>query len=268
MSEFIFGNCLNILPTLPAQSVRLVFLDMPYGHTNLDFDKTVVGKGRKMDYTKPKDRQLMTDYITEILLPEFKRICLPNGVIVATSNKLFTGVLQNALCEYWVDEATWVKGNLTNPMQVGKNKQPSKVECINIFAFGKNYVFNPLQEEGAGKPYTGFKNELKSVGKVIGGAISKHRDNPTGKRYRGGVFCYSRDAKGFHDTQKPLPLLKDLITQYTNEGDFVLDPFAGSCTTGAACLRTNRNYICIESDANYYALAQARLQTEENKLLL
>lgn len=265
MNELHLGDCLDILPTLPTQSVRMVFLDMPYGHTDLFFDKDVVGKGRKLDYTKYEDRQSMTNFIRKRLLPELKRVCLPNGVIVATSNKLFTGVLQNALCEYWVDEAVWVKGNLTNPMQVGVNKQPSKMEAINVFAFGKGYIFNPLQEE-AGKPYKGFSSDLKTVGEAIGSAKSKHRDNPTGKRYKGGVFEYSREAGGVHPTQKPIGLLKELVLQYTHENDIVLDAFAGSGTTAVACLQTGRRYVCIEKSEVYFGKMQDRITTEKNKL--
>ncbi len=64
---------------------------------------------------------------------------------------------------------------------------------------------------------------------------------------------------GKHPAQKPLNLLKRIITASTNENDIVLDPFCGSGTTGAACAITNRAFIGIEIDINYCALAKKRL---------
>lgn len=47
-------------------------------------------------------------------------------------------------------------------------------------------------------------------------------------------------------TQKPVELLERIVKMYTNEGDYVLDPFAGSGTTARACLNTNRNYVMMD----------------------
>lgn len=258
--SLIHADCIEYLSALQEQSVRMVFLDMPYGHTSLLFDKEIVGVGRSLDYTKRKDRDLMTDYLIDILLPALKRVCLSNAVIVATSNKLFTGVLQSALCEYWVDEATWVKGNLTNPTAL-KTKQPAKTEAINVFALKKPYLFNPLQEDGVGKPYKAFASDVTTIGEVIGSAKSKHRDNPNGARYVGGVFYASREYERYHPTQKPVALLELLTRQYTNEGDLVLDPFAGSGATAVACLQTGRRCIAIEKYAMQYEKMKMRLDT-------
>ncbi|KAA6314994.1 hypothetical protein EZS27_034480, partial [termite gut metagenome] len=63
-----------------------------------------------------------------------------------------------------------------------------------------------------------------------------------------------------HPTQKPVRLLGRLLALVTKEGDTVLDPFAGSCSTAVACINTNRNYICYEIDKEYYDLSLKRLQ--------
>jgi site-specific DNA-methyltransferase (adenine-specific) len=66
-----------------------------------------------------------------------------------------------------------------------------------------------------------------------------------------------------HPTQKPVELMKILIENSSNEGDVVLDPFMGSGSTGVACLNTNRNFIGIELDKNYFEIAKERLNDVE-----
>jgi len=64
----------------------------------------------------------------------------------------------------------------------------------------------------------------------------------------------------FHPTQKPLELMKWVLENYTNEGDTILDPFMGSGTTGVACVQTGRNFIGIEIDPGYFAIAERRIK--------
>jgi len=64
----------------------------------------------------------------------------------------------------------------------------------------------------------------------------------------------------FHPTQKPLDLMIWCVSNYTNPGDTILDPFMGSGTTGVACMRTGRNFIGIEINAEYFAIAQRRIE--------
>lgn len=64
---------------------------------------------------------------------------------------------------------------------------------------------------------------------------------------------------GKHPTQKPVELLKRCIEASTNEGDFLLDPFAGSSTTGVAALALKRKYCGIESEMNFIELSVKRL---------
>ena len=66
-----------------------------------------------------------------------------------------------------------------------------------------------------------------------------------------------------HPTQKPVPLLEYLIKTYTNEGETVLDKCMGSGSTGVACVNTNRNFIGIELDENYFNIAKERIEDAE-----
>lgn len=67
------------------------------------------------------------------------------------------------------------------------------------------------------------------------------------------------EGRTIHKTQKPVALFEYLIKTYTNEGELILDNCSGSGTTAVACINTNRNYICIEQDEEYYNLSAERV---------
>ncbi len=67
------------------------------------------------------------------------------------------------------------------------------------------------------------------------------------------------DKDKLHPAQKPVQLIKDLILGFSNENDTILDCFMGSGTTGVACKETNRNFIGIELQEEYYNIAQKRI---------
>lgn len=71
-----------------------------------------------------------------------------------------------------------------------------------------------------------------------------------------------------HPTPKPLPLMLELVSLFTDPGELILDAFAGSGTTGVACLRLGRRFIGIEKDPKYAAIARERLRAESNGLSL
>lgn len=63
-----------------------------------------------------------------------------------------------------------------------------------------------------------------------------------------------------HEAEKPVELLQRIIKLSSNENDIVLDPFMGSGSTGVACLNTNRKFIGIELDENYFNIAKDRIK--------
>jgi site-specific DNA-methyltransferase (adenine-specific) len=71
-----------------------------------------------------------------------------------------------------------------------------------------------------------------------------------------------------HPTQKPFDLMCHLINQFSNSGDTILDPFMGSGTTGVACVQTGRDFIGIEIDKDYFAIAERRIKDAEAQLPL
>jgi site-specific DNA-methyltransferase (adenine-specific) len=72
--------------------------------------------------------------------------------------------------------------------------------------------------------------------------------------------------QGAHPTQKPLLLLEDFVRLFTDPGETILDPFAGSGTTGVAAIRLGRNFIGWERDPKYHAIALKRLQGAREQL--
>lgn len=87
-----------------------------------------------------------------------------------------------------------------------------------------------------------------------------------------GVYTYCVGVGGGapnpHPTTKPLPLMLELVSLFTDPGDLVLDPFCGSGTTGVACMRLGRRFIGIEKDPKYAQVARDRLAAEARGLTL
>jgi site-specific DNA-methyltransferase (adenine-specific) len=69
-----------------------------------------------------------------------------------------------------------------------------------------------------------------------------------------------RKNKTKHNTEKPVELFEYLLKTYSNENDVILDPFAGSGTTGVACMMNNRDCILIEKDEKYFEIIKKRLK--------
>lgn len=98
----------------------------------------------------------------------------------------------------------------------------------------------------------------------------KSRWNAGGKV---GVYSSPRAAivegrEQLHMTEKPLPIMEALVRDFTDPGDLILDPFAGSGTTGVAAIRLGRRFIGWEKDPRYHAIAVKRLTAAREQLEL
>lgn len=89
-----------------------------------------------------------------------------------------------------------------------------------------------------------------------------------GLKYKSNILEYSKDYEGLHPTQKPILLLEDLIKTYSHTGDLILDFTMGSGSTGIAAWNTNRSFIGIEKDKDYFAAAKNRLEKHQKQLKL
>ena len=81
--------------------------------------------------------------------------------------------------------------------------------------------------------------------------------------YRENMTPGEMRTRNVHPTQKPVALMLDLVRDFTDEDEVLLDPFAGSGTTGVAALRLGRRAILIEKDPKYATLARERMMAEE-----
>ena len=100
----------------------------------------------------------------------------------------------------------------------------------------------------------------------LGHAIARIRNADDGYRFPKSVIKINKSInKNIHPTQKPVALLEYLIGTYTNEGETVLDNCMGSGSTGVACVNTNRNFIGIELDDNYFNIAKERIYESKNQ---
>ncbi len=107
-------------------------------------------------------------------------------------------------------------------------------------------------------------------GRMWEGILFYPQENHLFKRRLPDVINYDRVSsdKLMHPTEKPVGLISWLITNNSNEGDIILDPFLGSGTTAIACIKTNRRYIGMEIDPTYFEIAKKRIELEKQQMTL
>lgn len=139
------------------------------------------------------------------------------------------------------------------------------------FGYGNGMVFELMVEDLFNHvkktidiPYTYQK--LKQIDTVYKNKFASTFNLWEGKKYKSNILKYKKDYDGHHPTQKPVLLLEDLIKTFSNESDLVVDLTMGSGSTGVACKNTNRDFIGIEQDENYFNIAQQRIKETEYKL--
>lgn len=128
---------------------------------------------------------------------------------------------------------------------------------------GLDYVRACIWDKVDSAPqFTGDRPAASAEGIVIGHRRGKKSWNGGGTR---GVFRHATNAeKGAkpHPSTKPEPLMAELVRLFTDHGDLILDPFAGSGTTAVAAKRLGRRCILIEQQEKYCEIAVRRLQQE------
>ncbi len=87
-----------------------------------------------------------------------------------------------------------------------------------------------------------------------------------GKKHKSNILKYKKNYDGHHPTQKPVLLLEDLIKTFSNENDLVVDLTMGSGSTGVACKNTNRDFIGIEMNDEYFKIAEQRINDTKYRL--
>ena len=246
-AQVFLGDCLEIMPQIKDKSIDAIICDLPYGTTQ-----------NKWDSVLPLD----------LLWAEYKRILKPNGMICLFGDLGFKARLILSNEQMFKYDLIWDK--VVPSGFLNANKMPMR-RHESIIVFGGNKFNKIMKPRNPNSHSLGrVENYTKSRGKVeqsnygeikdkkinaIEDYSVKNPDTILEFTKGNGRGQYKRE----HPTQKPIALMEYLVKTYTNEGDLVLDNCMGSGTTGVACKNTNRNFIGIEKDEQYFKIAEQRI---------
>lgn len=227
------GDALAVLPTIPTGSVHAVVADPPYNSGGRTMTERTQATARAKyvsgdaqhdlaDFTGDnRDQRSYTYWLTLVLAESLRATAVGGSCLVFTDWRQLpaTSDALQAAGWTWRGIVTWHK---------------------------------PIARPRRG----GFKTDCEFVLWGSNGAVEASA-NPV---YLPGLYSGSqpRGPRRNHITEKPVSILRDLV-QVCRPGGTVLDPFAGSGTTGVAALTTGRSFIGIELSAQYYATAEKRL---------
>lgn len=227
----LFNNqsCFELLASLENKSIDLVLIDPPYDISRPTNFQSGEETGKDTDrFRISMDFGEWDKNFTglEIVIRECFRVLKDGGTMICFYDLWKIETLKSYLEAAGFVQIRFIEWIKTNPVPIN-----SKI----------NYLTNSREVA------------------VLGVKKSK----PTfHSEYDNGIYRYPicQDKGRFHPTQKPLALIADLINKHSNEGEIVLDCFAGSCTTGVAAVLNNRQFIGCELDAEYYEKAVQRLK--------
>lgn len=132
------------------------------------------------------------------------------------------------------------------------------------FSICNEEIYNELINKFSIDEYEFFLNydTIVKIDKEYKEKYNKVFNLQNDEKYKKNVLEYSKDKTIYHPTQKPVKLLEDLIKTYSHENDLILDYTMRSGSTGVACCNTNRNFIGIEKDTEYFNIAKKRIIKE------
>lgn len=247
------GDCLELMKQISDKSIDMILCDLPYGVLN----KT--NKNTKWDCVLSWDK----------LWEQYERIIKDNGAILLFGQNLFFIDLVNSNRKMFKYDLVWDK-QLTSGFLNAKKMPLRKHEQIAVF-YKKAPIYNPQFTEGKPLHSKGISYKNKEIKNNNYGDFRQTEDNRKGSTQKYPVsilsFMKPHPSTTIHPTQKPVALLEYLIKTYTNECETVLDNCMGSGSTGVACVNTNRNFIGIELDENYFNIAKERIENERNKIV-
>jgi modification methylase len=248
LNQTLQGNCIEILKSLPENSVDLVFADPPY---NLQLQKDLYRPDfSKVDAVNNKWDKFNSfaeyDAFTREWLSATKNVLKDTGtiwVIGSYHNIYRVGAIMQDLGFWILNDIIWLK---TNPMPNFRGVRFTNAHETMIWAQkkkGSKYIFNHHSMKS-------LNDDLQMRSDwVLPLATGKERIKSNGTKA--------------HPTQKPEALLYRVMMSSSNIGDVILDPFFGSGTTGAVAKKLGRNFIGIERDKKYVKVAQKRIDAVE-----
>lgn len=252
------GDCLDLLRTLPSESAQAVITDPPYGaNIKSKWDQ----EGAALDWVGHLDR-----------------VCAPNATVVSFASLPYAFALNAAMeLHGWrrVWDAVWTKKN--GGFKAHSHLPRYQHELIIAYARDQirraDLIFNGYDAGEAGTPYA-KSNRSGGLGRTTHvyaiGELEHKSGRADGRRWMTTVLSGNNKPtmrkadRTAHPTQKPLEVVSRLVRAVSRPGDLVLDPFAGSGTTGHACLLTGRRFVGIEREQTYIDIARARLEAAQS----
>lgn len=235
------GDCLDVLRSLPDASVDLVLTDPPYGTTRNRWD-TSVG--------------------LDAWWPLIERVAKPNAAILMFAQTPFDKALGASRLPLLRYEWIWEKNTATG--QLNARRAPLKAH-ENVLVFYRSpppycpqkQTTSAPRQRSPGAPQARRARDPRNYG-ARGGASAWKDD---GTRFPRSVLRFPavHGTESVHPTQKPVDLLAYFARTYGPPGGVVLDPFAGSGTTGVACMREGLRFIGVEREPEYAEIARARI---------
>lgn len=230
---------MKIMKNISDKSVDMILCDLPYNITKAKWDIAI-----------PFDK----------LWKEYERIIKDNGVIALFGSEPFASKVRMSNEKLYRYDWYWEKDKGTN--FGSSRKQPlKKIETISIFY--KKQPYYDFKGKELERPYRHTLPKHKS--ELYGTFRANGKDEREYVEYthetKKNLIYFPRDngGKGVHSCQKPVALLEYLINTYTTEGNTIMDNCMGSGSCGVASINTNRKFIGIELDDNYFAIAKNRI---------
>ncbi len=244
-NSILQGDCIELMKTLPDESVDLIFADPPYNlQLGGDLTRPDNSQVNGVDDDWDKFASFETyDKFTRDWLSEAQRLLKPNGAIwvIGSYHNIFRVGTAIQDIGFWIlNDVIWRK---TNPMPNFRGTRLTNAHETMIWASKSKeskYTFN----------YTALKT---------GNDDLQMRSDWEMPICTGGERLKGENGEKTHPTQKPESLLYRILIGSTNPGDTVLDPFFGTGTTGAAAKLLGRNFIGIERDTDYIKAAKTRI---------
>lgn len=240
LNTVIHGDCLDVLKGMPDGLVDMVLCDPPYGTLACEWDSLLD---------------------LDALWVQLLRVAKQKAAFVFTAQQPFATDLIVSQRKNFRYEVVWEK-----PRPIGfvhANKRPLRAHENVLIFYRELPTYNPRMIKGklskrVNKPdrYSGYRT---------GGVKADVHESD--ERFPRSVIEFgNHNADLEHPTQKPVALFEYLIRTYTNPGDTVLDPTAGSGTTGVACKKSGRHFILIEREEAYVKIAQRRISEVPDSL--
>lgn len=232
--ELYNGDCLELMKNIPDKSVDMILCDLPYGTTQCKWDTIIP---------------------FEELWKQYNRIIKDNNAIVLFGSEPFSSALRMSNVKNYKYDWIWNKVKPSGHLSA-KLIPLKQHEIVSVFCKGKCNYYPIMTEQ---KPRVS-RNYLHNKSELFG--TEKEVSRVTEKKYPKTILDFSNASQKdkFHPTQKPVELLEYLIRTYTQEGEIILDNTMGSGSTGVACVNTNRNFIGIELDKDYFNIAKERIE--------